>query len=78
MLKDVIDSFQEIQFFFCVLYFLFKSQWIVEIMINMEYCFKIQYVEFLDINLKINYVYEKYVGYVFVKKKSFGKKFELN
>lgn len=38
---------------------------------------------FLDLNLKINYVYEKWVEYVFVESekwgnKGLGKKFELN
>lgn len=45
---------------------------------NMKRCFKIQYAEFPDVNLKINYAYEKYVGHVSAKKKMSGKKFELN
>lgn len=47
-------------------------------MANMDHCFKIRYAEFPDINLKINYAHEKYVGHVSAKKKSPGKKSELD
>lgn len=42
-------------------------------MTNMDHCFKIQYAEFPDINLKINYAHEKYVRHVSAKKKVLGK-----
>lgn len=47
-------------------------------MTNMDHCFKIQYAEFPDINLKINYAHEKYVGHVSAKKKGPGKEPELD
>lgn len=40
----------------------------MEIVTNVELCFKTQYAELPDINLKINYVQEKYVGHVSAKK----------
>lgn len=45
-------------------------------MTNMHHCFKIQYAEFLGVNLKINYAHEKYVGHVSAKKKNLEKKSE--
>ena len=72
-LKDITDRLHEIQFLLCILHFLPKCWWAVEIMTNMKHCFKIQYAEFPDINLKINYAHEKYVGHVSAKKKSWEK-----
>lgn len=81
MLWDITDRLCETQFLLCLLYFLPKCWWAVETMTNMEQCFKIQYAEFPDINLKINYAHEKYVGHVSAKKKkkkAWEKKAEFN
>lgn len=45
-----------------------KCSWAMETMTNMEDCFKVQRAAaFPDINIKINYAHEKYVGRVSAK-----------